>query len=177
MRDRAIIELLFSGGLRVSELVDLNQVAGAAVERVRARAREQGADLRFEGARRPIVVAADPEHLARILDALLANALAYAGERPWVRVRVRPQTEGRARVEVEDRGRGIPPVAAERIFERFYRVDDEAAAGQAGTGLGLYIGRELALRMGARLLLERSEPGAGSLFVLSIPELEPVPDD
>jgi len=176
-------DLLLAARLETSRVataaapVDLNQVAGAAVERVRARAREQGADLRFEGARRPIVVAADPEHLARILDALLANALAYAGERPWVRVRVRPQTEGRARVEVEDRGRGIPPVAAERIFERFYRVDDEAAAGQAGTGLGLYIGRELALRMGARLLLERSEPGAGSLFVLSIPELEPVPDD
>jgi len=176
-------DLLLAARLETSRVatsaapVDLNQLASAAVERARPRARELAADLRFEGARRPLVVAADPEHLGRILDALLANALAFAGGRPWVRVRVRPQTEGRARVEVEDHGRGISPAAAERIFERFYRVDDEAASGQAGTGLGLYIGRQLALRMGAQLLLERSEPGAGSLFVLSIPELEPVPDD
>jgi len=174
-------DLLLAARLETSRVatsaapVDLNQVGGAAVQRVRPRARELEADLRFEGARRPIVVAADPDHLARILDALLANALTYSGDRPWVRVRVRPATGGRARVEVEDRGHGIAAAAGERIFERFYRVEDGAR--RAGTGLGLYIGRQLAVQMGARLLLERSAPGAGSLFVLSIPELEPALGD
>ncbi|HEX6348503.1 MAG TPA: ATP-binding protein [Candidatus Dormibacteraeota bacterium] len=155
--------------------VDLNQVVAAAVERARAHARQLDADLRFEGARRPLVVQADATHLARILDALLANALTYAGDQRWVRARVRPDTGGRARVEIEDHGLGVAPDHAPRIFERFYRAAEAVA--EAGTGLGLYIGRELAARMGGTLELERSEPGLGSLFVLSMPEAEPGPGD
>jgi len=156
--------------------VELNQLVAAAVNRARSRARQLGADLRFEGARRPMVVSADPDHLARIIDALLANALAFSEDERWVRVRVRPATGGQARVEVEDRGRGIAPEDAERVFERFYRVW-EGTPGGAGTGLGLYIGRELATRVGGTLVLERSAPGAGSLFVLSLAEVEAPPDD
>jgi signal transduction histidine kinase len=135
------------------------------------------ADLRFESARRPLVVEADPEQLGRVLDALVANALAFSAGRSWVRVRVRPQAGGLARVEVEDRGRGVPAEHVDRIFDRFYRVDDERWPAQSGTGLGLYIGRELALRQGALLALEKTAPGRGSLFVLSIPELGPGLDD
>jgi PAS domain S-box-containing protein len=157
--------------------LDLNRLAAAAVDRARARARALAADLRFEGARRPLVVVADPDQMARVLDALIANALAYSTGRPWARVRVRPTTGGLARVEVEDRGRGISEEHAARIFERFFRVDDQRWPAQPGTGLGLYIGRELALRQGALLALETTAPGRGSLFVLAIPEVGPAPDD
>jgi len=155
--------------------VDLNQLVAAAVDRARPRARSLAVDLRFEGARRPLVVSGDPAHLARILDALLSNALTFAGEQRWARARVRPATGGLARVEVEDRGLGVAPAVAGHIFERFYRARQEPA--EAGTGLGLYIGRQLATRMGAELKLERSQPGEGSLFVLAMPEVEARPSD
>ena len=121
------------------------------------------------------MVSGDPAHLARILDALLSNALTFAGEQRWVRARVRPATGGLARVEVEDRGLGVAPAVAGHIFERFYRARQEPA--EAGTGLGLYIGRQLATRMGAELKLERSQPSEGSLFVLAMPEVEARPSD
>jgi len=68
---------------------------------------------------------------------------------------------------------------ADRVFERFFRIDDPSIGPQPGTGLGLYIGRELAVRQGGSLRLERSEPGKGSKFVLRLPagtpQVEPQP--
>jgi PAS domain S-box-containing protein len=176
--DLLLAARLETGRIMLSaEPVDLNQLAAAAVHRARPRARALAADLRFEGARRPLVVEADPEQLGRVLDALVANALVFSVDRSWVRVRVRPQAGGLARVEVEDHGRGIPAEHVDRIFDRFHRVDDERWPAQSGTGLGLYIARQLALRQGARLALEKTAPGRGSLFVVSIPEVGPGPDD
>jgi signal transduction histidine kinase len=180
---RLVDDLLLAARLETGRImlsavpVDLNQLAAAAVHRARPRARALAADLRFEGARRPLVVEADPEQLGRVLDALVANALVFSVDRSWVRVRVRPQAGGLARVEVEDHGRGIPAEHVDRIFDRFHRVDDERWPAQSGTGLGLYIARQLALRQGARLALEKTAPGRGSLFVVSIPEVGPGPDD
>jgi two-component system sensor histidine kinase KdpD len=68
---------------------------------------------------------------------------------------------------IMDRGPGVPEGDRERIFERFVRG---AGAGRAaGTGLGLYVSRECARRMGGDLVLERSRPGDGSTFLLSLP--------
>jgi len=66
------------------------------------------------------------------------------------------------------------------VFERFYRIDDPAVGPQPGTGLGLYISRELAERHGGSLVLAQSELGKGSTFVLTLPpasgvELKSIP--
>jgi signal transduction histidine kinase len=77
---------------------------------------------------------------------------------------------GTAVVSVEDRGRGIAPELRERIFERFVR-GDQGSSGAPGTGLGLYISRQLAARHGGRLELDHSEAGKGSRFSLRLPRL------
>ena len=177
---RLVEELLLAarletGGVSVTAgALDLNEAARAGVEAVRERAGRE-AKLRFEPARRPVVVWADPGHVARVLEALLANAVAYSDEEPWVRVRVRSGPGRRAELEIEDRGRGIQPGDHEAVFERFVRVHGDVHV--AGTGLGLYIARELAERQGGRLELAWSAPGQGSRFVLSFPELEAGSDD
>ena len=66
------------------------------------------------------------------------------------------------------RGRGFPLAEQSRIFEKFYRADPLLARSPGGTGLGLYISRELAQRMGGRLELN-SELGAGATFVVELP--------
>ena len=72
-------------------------------------------------------------------------------------------------VSIEDNGVGIPPDFQDRIFERFFRIDHPELNPQSGTGLGLYLGKELAQRHGGSLTLERSAVGRGSTFVLRLP--------
>lgn len=168
LEDLLLVSRLEGGGLPARrEHLDVNRMAEAAVLRARPRAGLLGADLALDAAPAPAVVHADGDHVGRILDNLLNNALTYSRGTPWIRVRVRPAREG-VRVEVEDQGRGIPAAEAGNVFDRFYRVDSPDPA-VSGTGLGLYISRELAQRQGGRLELEWTRPGEGSRFVLLLP--------
>jgi signal transduction histidine kinase len=84
-------------------------------------------------------------------------------------VHIRATTLGSSAViTVEDEGDGIPPHLHERIFDRFYQVDQSTTRTTGGTGLGLYICRRLADVMGAEVSLERSDE-RGSVFKLTIP--------
>jgi len=76
--------------------------------------------------------------------------------------------DGGVRLAVSDEGIGIAPLEQRRIFGKFYRVDPGLARGVGGTGLGLYICRELVLRMSGRVTVS-SEEGKGSTFVVDLP--------
>lgn len=69
---------------------------------------------------------------------------------------------------VRDSGLGIPVKERTRIFEKFYRLDPNMTRGIGGTGLGLYICRELVSRVGGRIWVE-SEVGKGSTFFVEVP--------
>jgi signal transduction histidine kinase len=71
---------------------------------------------------------------------------------------------------VVDRGPGIPASEQDRIFEKFYRLDPQMKRGVRGTGLGLYISRELVERMGGRIGVE-SRAGDGTTFWFDVPKL------
>jgi signal transduction histidine kinase len=72
-------------------------------------------------------------------------------------------------VRVRDNGVGIPSSQRELVFDRFYRSSDPGNHNVAGTGLGLYIGRQLALAHGGSLTVEESEVGRGTTFALRLP--------
>ena len=72
------------------------------------------------------------------------------------------------RISVADQGLGIPAAEQQRVFEKFYRLDTELTRAGGGTGLGLYITRELVRRMGGTVSVE-SEPGVGSTFTVELP--------
>ena len=76
---------------------------------------------------------------------------------------------------MSDEGLGIPAGEQERIFERFYRLDAGMTRGVGGSGLGLYISREIVTQMGGTLSVH-STPGAGSTFVVRLPRRAPAPD-
>jgi PAS domain S-box-containing protein len=113
-------------------------------------------------------VAVDPIKLRRVLLNLVDNAIKYSPEGGSVVVRVLAGDDGRVRLQVHDEGLGIPRAEQERIFEKFYRADPLLARGVGGTGLGLYICRELVQRMGGEIDVE-SEPGKGSTFTVELP--------
>ena len=98
---------------------------------------------------------------------LLDNAVKY-GHAP-ISVRVEPAGR-RVRITVSDSGPGIPFTEQRQIFERFYRSGPALTRAPGGTGLGLYISRELVRRMGGRIAV-RSDPGAGASFVVELPRV------
>ena len=112
-------------------------------------------------------VAADPDGLRQVLVNLVENAVKYSPDGGLVELQLEP-TDGRVRFVVRDRGLGIPASEHERIFEKFFRLDPNLARGVGGTGLGLYISREIVRRMGGRIRVE-SEPGRGSTFSFELP--------
>jgi signal transduction histidine kinase len=124
----------------------------------------------------PIVVRADPARLDQILDNLLKNAVAYSPRETPIEI----STSGEAvhaLIRVRDHGAGIDPVDRERIFERFAR--GATAAEQPGMGIGLYVSRAIAMRMGGRLFIEESS-SQGTVFAVEIPlapaEVDVAPD-
>ncbi len=108
----------------------------------------------------------DADLVARIMDNLVNNALTYSDAPATVALTVRPAPEA-VEIRVGDRGPGVPEGERERIFQRFVR--GAGATRAAGTGLGLYVSRECARRMGGDLVLEASEIGVGSTFRLTLP--------
>jgi two-component system phosphate regulon sensor histidine kinase PhoR len=109
--------------------------------------------------------AGDPDQMQQVLINLIDNAIKYGGAP--VTVRAEP-VDGVVRISVADAGPGITAAEQRRIFEKFYRVDPQLSRAPGGTGLGLYIARELVQRMGGRLRVT-SDPGAGATFVVELP--------
>jgi PAS domain S-box-containing protein len=112
-------------------------------------------------------VAADPGHLRQVLDNLVENAIKYSPEGGDVVLAISSHN-GSLSYEVRDEGLGIAPSEQRRIFEKFYRVDADMSMGIGGTGLGLFIVRELVRRMAGRIDVQ-SRPGAGSSFIVTLP--------
>lgn len=108
---------------------------------------------------------ADPSRTHQVLANLIDNARKYGGAPIQVRIEEAPNE---LRVSVVDHGGGIPSSEQERIFQKFYRMDPSHRRGVSGTGLGLYISRELVMRMGGRMRLEPT-PGGGATFVFTLP--------
>jgi len=99
-------------------------------------------------ARAGAVVRADRDRLRQVIANLVDNALKYSDGAVRVGVIVR---ELAVRITVSDDGPGIPSVDRDRVFEKFFRLDPAQWSGVGGTGLGLYIARELTQRMGGRI--------------------------
>jgi PAS domain S-box-containing protein len=111
-------------------------------------------------------VLADPAHLERIVMNLLANALKYSPPETPVLVRVEERPE-EIILSVADEGIGIAPRDLPRVFERGFRTP-EAQTRDEGSGLGLFIVRELVQAHHGRIWLE-SEPNQGSTFFVALP--------
>jgi len=109
----------------------------------------------------------DQDGLQQVLMNLLDNAVKYSGAHAKVVVSTSRAGE-RVRIDVSDDGPGIPPGEADRVFEKFYRSSRSLRESPSGTGLGLYICRELMRRMGGGITVT-SAVGAGSSFSLDLP--------
>jgi PAS domain S-box-containing protein len=159
---------LDSGRLRLnSERVDVAALAGDVADAMRLQLQNRiTLDVEAPANGLP-AIDVDPTKLRRVLTNLLENAIKYSPEGGPVVLRI-DADNGRLRLCIRDEGIGIARGDHERIFEKFYRADPQLARGVGGTGLGLYICRELVERMGGGIEVE-SEPGKGSTFTVELP--------
>jgi signal transduction histidine kinase len=111
-------------------------------------------------------VRADPERVGQVLRNLLSNAAEYSPAGAPIEVPV-VRDRGEVRVEVVDRGTGIPPEDLVRIFEKFARGGNQKYRKAAGVGLGLYLSRRIIRSHGSELRAS-SAPGKGSVFVFEL---------
>jgi PAS domain S-box-containing protein len=112
-------------------------------------------------------VAADEAQLRQVLDNLLDNAIKYSPAGGEIRLGLEA-AESAVRFSVADAGLGIPASERDRIFDKFYRLDPNMTGGIGGTGLGLYIARELVRRVGGHIWVTPNVT-QGSVFYVEIP--------
>jgi signal transduction histidine kinase len=143
----------------------------ALVRRVAGRVRvtAPGRSIALSADAEYVVAALDMPRIEQVVTNLLNNAIKYSPLGGQVRVAVLENAEaGVACLTVQDEGIGIPVEQQARIFGRFVRADNAKREGISGTGLGLYLCRELVERHGGRIWFA-SEEGKGSTFFVELP--------
>lgn len=119
----------------------------------------------------PVMVTVDCKRIGQVMENLLSNAVKYSGDRKYVAVAVRRASLGsRAAVEisVEDHGIGLSPADRQRVFEAFFRADDDRVRARRGSGLGLSLVRHTIDAHGGRIGVE-SAPEHGTTFRIILP--------
>jgi signal transduction histidine kinase len=159
--------------------IEVSDLSGLVEEEVMAAERRAAArGIRLEAdivadVRAPF----DAESLGIVLSNLVENALKYAqGDPPEVKVTLGVEN-GLAVITVRDNGVGIAPEELDKVFAPFYRSTDEVTRRTPGTGIGLYVAREIVVAHGGQLTAASGGRGQGAVFRLALPGASVLPVD
>lgn len=159
------------------ELIDLTEFLKNIVEQTAPRAEAKGLKLTFEqkdskpqNVHPLMYVNVDPERLNEIVSNLIENALKYT-EKGVITVGTTINDSGVV-IRVSDTGIGIATEDIPHLFQKFYRTDNSVTREVGGTGLGLYITKQIAELMGGKVWVE-STLGTGSTFFVQLPRVAP----
>ena len=168
VNDLLLASQLDTGTIKANiERCDPHEIAQLEVDAARTHLPEN-VELALEAPKALPAVAADSGQLRQVLSNLIDNAIKYSPQGGTVTVLLSPNGRN-VRFSITDSGLGIPPADQRRIFEKFYRLDPGMSRGIGGTGLGLYICRELVRRVDGRIWVE-SDGASGSTFHVEIPQ-------
>lgn len=168
---------------------DVGELVRTTVESYREEMEQHGFQVRVDLDGAELFAKIDPSAIAQALLNLVSNAEKYSGDRKEITVSVETDQD-EIRLAVRDRGIGVSQADQARIFEKFFRAEDDFVRSVRGSGLGLAIANHTLEAHGGRIELE-SEPGQGSTFTLVLPRCtregihgdlspgadEPPPDD
>jgi len=141
-------------------------VVKGIVDGVKSKAQAKGLELILEGDNFPYAINVNPVCFGRIITNLIENSVKYtpAGK---VAVSIKAETaKKRCVITVQDTGFGISAEGQKRLFEQFYRVKTQDNAGIPGTGLGLWMSRQMAQKMGGDIMVESIEHMGSRFFVI-----------
>lgn len=147
---------------------DFSQLLDKLGNRFRHEMVENGIHFAITKGEGDLIFDFDFDKLSQVLTNLLDNAIRYTSEGDYITINA-GMTERHVTIEVTDTGTGIRPEHQQRIFERFYKVDESRTRGQHGTGLGLYIVKSIIHRHNGTIDLE-STFGEGTSFRITLPK-------
>lgn len=152
--------------------VRLQPVLEEAVKPFEDLASEKHIRLELRMPTEAVVARADADSLDKVIVNLLSNAFKYTPADGEIAVTL-TRREDKAQITVADTGIGIPPKDIERIFHRFYQVDNEVTHANFGTGIGLHLAQSLVeLHGGTITAANRSDTPHGSIFTVTLPMVE-----
>jgi PAS domain S-box-containing protein len=169
---RVVEEILLAGQIDSQQLklvearIDAAELTQDVVARMEQHARN-GVTFSLVAPPSLPALSTDPAKFRQVLINLIENAIKYSPEGGCIEVTIASR-DGHLSVAVRDQGLGIPASEQKLIFDKFYRVDPNLTRGVGGTGLGLYVCRELVHLMGGRIWVE-SAHGKGSTFFVDLP--------
>lgn len=151
------------------QTVDIDTFVEEVLAEMMPYAQEMGIKMYLKKLGTPLTVSIDPQKMGIILSNLVSNAVKYNIENGEVTVEVKKLEEKPyVEVSVKDTGIGIPPEEMQRLFTKFFRADNAQKTVADGTGLGLYISKNIARRHGGDIWAE-SQLNRGSVFHVTIP--------
>ncbi len=154
----------------VREIVEIEKIVTEAANRIGPSAEVRRVTVELSSTELPSYVLGDRRELMSAVYNLLDNAIKYSESGSKVSVEI-VHSPTSVDIKVRDQGIGIPSRDLERIFERFYRVDQARSRATGGTGLGLSIVRHVANNHSGNVFVESRE-GSGSVFTLRLPLAE-----
>jgi two-component system phosphate regulon sensor histidine kinase PhoR len=167
VNDVLLASHLDSGQLQLHiDTVDAAKLTETVVEAAKTHL-PAGITLELKAPKKLPAVVADEQQLRQVLVNLVENAVKYSPEGGPVKVEL-SYGERSVQWTVSDEGLGIPAAERRRVFEKFYRLDPNMTRGIGGTGLGLYICRELVHRLDGRIWVDANN-GKGSKFHVELP--------
>jgi signal transduction histidine kinase len=149
------------------EQLSMEDVIHDAVREIRSLADEKGILISERMQASLPKVEADKERVKQVMANLLGNAIKFSPNEALIVVRVEA-TDTNILVQIIDQGIGIPTEAIPDLFQRFHQVDGSAGRSKGGSGLGLYIAKQIVEAHGGCISV-KSEPGKGSTFSLTLP--------
>jgi signal transduction histidine kinase len=165
-----------SGQVRLDmEVVDMGPVAEWVVHSFRQQAEKKGQRINFKPSERDCRIKADERKLREAMSNLVSNAVKYSPKGAQIDVSVH-RTEEEVNFLVKDEGPGLSEEERKNLFAPFQRLSPEPTAGEASSGLGLYIVKQLIELHDGEVWVE-SEKGTGSTFGITIPAVWPVAEE
>ena len=157
--------------LRSAELLNVDHLIASAIDQNHVQAELRGTTL-VKGGAKHVEVYGDESLLVMAIHNLVGNAIQYSLDNSRVGIGVRVE-DGVVEIAVTDQGLGIASDDLDRVFERFFRVDQERSRNTGGTGLGLSIVKHIVENHGGDVRVW-SQLGRGSTFTIRLPEATPV---
>lgn len=167
VNDLLDISRIESGRMKYEkEIVDLRYIVNAAIENIKKEAQDKGLTLKTDIPEDLSKIYADKDKLIQVFLNLLSNALKFTNRNGSVEIKA-IEFEKIIEVHVKDNGVGIPPEEIDKIFDKFYQVDNTSTRSYGGSGIGLAITKGIVEGHGGTIRVE-SKQGSGSDFIVTL---------
>lgn len=148
--------------------VDITKMAKSLIDELSISAKNKGLELTFENKAGVVFVKADQTKLRQVMLNFIDNSIKYT-PKGSVNISVEKTKDGKARFIVRDTGVGMSRETKEKLFQKFNRGSEGERVNSGGSGLGLYLAKEIVNAHGGQVLAESDGVGKGSTFIMELP--------